>query len=438
MSFGRSALVLAAVLILAPAPGTAQLAPSDSTLVDRVVAVVGDSVVLLSQVEEEIAQMRLQGQQVPTDPDQLRSLEKSVLNDWVDRLLLLQAAAKDTLVKIDESQVTDAVNQDIKQRAQAMGGQDALQTALEEQGMTLASFRDYWASQIRQQQTQQMYLQLKLQDAAPVEVTDQELHEAFQRASTQLQQRPAYVKFHQVVIAPQPSDSAEANAKALAESLLERLKKGEKFDELAKRYSDDPGSAPLGGDLGWFRRGHMVKAFEDAAWSLLPGQVSGVVKTDFGYHIIKLERARQGERKARHILISPNIHPGDVERARAEADTVAAKAKADSSMERLYQEYSDSISPDTITVALNQLSQYPPSYSALKSASTGEVLGPLAYHPTSDETRFAVVKVDEVRQAGAYTFDEVKDQFAQRLQQQKQVAKLLKALREKTYVDIRM
>jgi len=283
-----------------------------------------------------------------------------------------------------------------------------------------------------------MYIQLQLQDAPPVEVTDEELHDAFQQASGQLSQRPAYAKFHQVVIAPQASDTAKANARALAESLLQRIKNGEKFSELAKRYSDDPGSAPLGGDLGWFRRGHMVKAFEDVAFSLAPGQVSGIVETEFGFHIIKLERARMGERKASHILITPKIHEGDVERARQEAQEVAAKARADSSMEQLYKEYADPLSPDTITVAFNQLNQLPSSYAAIRTASRGEVLGPLTYHPTADETRFSIVKVDEIHEAGAYTFDEVKDQLAQNLQRQKQLSKLLQSLREKTHVDIRM
>ncbi len=438
MSLRRPALVLATALLLAPAPLVGQLAPTDSTLVDRVVAVVGDSVVLLSQIEEQVAQMRLAGQSVPTDPGQLKKLEESVLDDWVNRLLVLQAAAKDTLVKVDESHVTSTVNQDIQQRTQSMGGPEAMQQALDAEGLTLGAFRDYLSSQVRQQQIQQMYLQLQLQNAAPVEVTDQELHDAFQQASTQLQQRPKYAKFHQVVIAPEASDTAKAAAKALAESLLERIRNGEKFDELAKRYSDDPGSAPLGGDLGWFRRGHMVKEFEDAAFSLAPGQVSGIVETDFGFHIIKMERVRPGERKARHILIAPKIHEADVQRARNEAEAVAEKARADSSMEQLYNEYADPLSPDTITVAFDQLNQLPPSYAALKTASKGDVIGPLEYHPSADETRFAVVKVNEIHEAGAYTFDEVKAQLAQNIQRQKQIDKLLKDLREKTHIEIRM
>jgi peptidyl-prolyl cis-trans isomerase SurA len=442
-NFTYSASVLAlAVLALAPGRAAAQTTPADSTLVDRVVAVVGDSVVLLSQIEEQVAELKLRGRPVPTDPDQLKAFEKNILESNIDRLLILQAAAKDTLVKLDESRVTQAADQQIENTTQSMGGADAMQQALQREGLTAAQYRSYITSQVRQEQIYQMYLQRQLQDAPPVEVTDAELHDAFQRESAQLQQRPKYMKFHQVVIAPQASDTAKANAKAFAESLLKRIRDGADFQELAKRYSDDPGSAPLGGDLGWFRRGHMVKAFEDAAFSLPPGQVSNVVETEFGYHIIKVERARPGERKARHILITPKIHPGDVTRAKSLAQEVVVKARADSSMDELATEYGDPLSPDSLAVAYSQIDSLAPAYGALRTATQGQVIGPLEFNSSSSGsasgTRFAIVKVDEIHEAGAYTFDEVKSQIAQQLEQQKQIDRLLKALRAKTYIDIRM
>ncbi len=437
-AYATLALVLVA---LAPARASAQIAPKDSTMVDRVVAVVGDSVVLFSQLEEQVARLRLEGQHLPTDPTQLKAFEKHLLGQDVDNLLLLQAAAKDTLVKVDEGRVTEAANQQIQNITQSMGGQQAMQEALKREGLTLAEYRTYMMNQVSQRQMTQMYVQLQLQDAPPVEVTDAELHKAFDEESSQLPQRPRYLKFHQVVIAPQASDTAQANAKAFAESLLKRIRNGADFKELAKRYSDDPGSAPLGGDLGWFRRGHMVKAFEDAAFSLPVGQVSNVVKTEFGYHIIKVERARPGERKARHILITPKIHPGDVTRARNLAHEVLVKARADSSMDALAKEYGDPLSPDSLSVAYSQIDSLPPAYGALRTTDQGQVIGPLEYNSSSGSgpsaTRFAIVKVDEIHEAGAYTFDEVKSQLAQNLQRQKQVDQLLKRLRSKTYIDIR-
>ncbi len=445
MSLRRFVLVPLALALVA-APTAAQTPSSDSTLVDKVVAVVGDSVVLLSQIEEQVAQLKLQGEPVPTDPAQLDTLEHQILNDLVDNLLVLRAASKDTIVmnEITNARVQQATDQLIQNRTAAIGGPEAMQQALRKEGMTLAEFRTYIASMIRQRQITGAYLQQQLQNAPPVEVTDADLHAAFQQESAQLGQRPKQVSLSQVVIAPEASDTAQARAKALAESLLKRIRNGEKFSELAKRYSEDPGSAPLGGYLGWVKRGRTVKAFEDAAFSLLPGQVSNVVKTRFGYHIIKVEHRRPGEVEARHILIIPKIHEADVERARSLAMEVLAKARADSSMQKLYDEYGDPLTPDSMTVPFTQIDSLPPAYGALRTAEQGEVVGPLEYNasgrgsPSPTDTRFAIVKVTKIREAGAYTFDEMKSQLAQTLQQQKQTEQIIADLRRKTYIKILM
>jgi parvulin-like peptidyl-prolyl isomerase len=99
--------------------------------------------------------------------------------------------------------------------------------------------------------------------------------------------------------------------RAKAEEILRRVRAGEDFAALAGQFSEDPGSRERGGDLGWFGRGTMVKPFEDAAFALKPGEVSGIVESQFGYHIIKLEERRGGaegggaeEVHARHILVS--------------------------------------------------------------------------------------------------------------------------------------
>jgi peptidyl-prolyl cis-trans isomerase C len=111
-------------------------------------------------------------------------------------------------------------------------------------------------------------------------------------------------------------DSKPARAKI--EGLLARVRAGEDFAKLAGEFSDDPGSKKDGGDLGWFGRGRMVKPFEDAAFALKPGEVSGIIESQFGYHIIKLEERRaQGEGgsgeqvHARHILVKFNNAPRD-------------------------------------------------------------------------------------------------------------------------------
>jgi len=439
----RRSMLATALAVALASPVRAQVTPpgDDGEVVDRVVAVVGDSVVLMTQVLEQVEQIRLQNPSaVPSGPGPaMDQFERQVLDDLVNRMVILRAASKDTVINVDEERVEEIVKQELDNRTrQYPGGQTAMLQALANEGLTLAQYREMLKTQVRQSQLYQMYLQRQVQDAAPVEVSDAELRTAFDQAKGNLTQRPKLVSFAQVVMAPEPSDSAKAVAKEKAQAILDSIRAGADFEEMAKRYSQDPGSAESGGDLGWFRRGQMVREFEDAAFSLPDGAVSDVVETEFGYHIIKVERSRAGERKGRHILIRAQVGPGDLARARALADSVVQMARAGTPMDSLYEKYSDPMAPDTLTVSYQQLQQLPPGYEVLSTASPGQVLGPIQYDAALGETRLAVVRVREIREAGAYTFEDVRGQLAQQLQQTKQIQKLLDRLKSQTHIEILM
>ena len=129
-------------------------------------------------------------------------------------------------------------------------------------------------------------------------VTDGEVREYYDKNPGQFE-APEKVRARHILVRPDEKEKdrekAANDALALSEGLLKRIKKGEKFSDLAKRYSDDPGSKKGGGELGWFQRGVMVRSFEDAVFALKKGEVSGVVSTEFGYHIILVEeRAEAG------------------------------------------------------------------------------------------------------------------------------------------------
>lgn len=440
MTHGIKLLPILAALAILPGPAHAQAGRPDPNVVDRIAAVVGDSVVLLSQVQEEVERMRLQNPAaVPGDAAGLQRLQTQIMETLINQLLVLQAAAKDTLVVVDNARVEEIVTQEIQQRTrQFPGGQPQFQAQLAREGITLAQYREILATQVRHDQLQQLYIQRRLQSAAPVDVSEDELRQAFEDASAQLQERPRLLSFEQVVLAPQPSDSAKGLARAKAEALLDSLRGGADFEALARVHSEDPGSREQGGDLGWFRRGVMVREFEDAAFNLGDGQVSGVVETEFGFHIIKVERSRAGERRGRHILVRAQVGPGDAQRARSLADSVAGMARGGTSMAELFDRYSDPLAPDTLTIAFEQIEQLPPSYAALRAAAEGEVVGPLEYDTGRGDIRLAVVRVRQIREAGAYGFEEVKAQLADQLQRTKQIQRILDDLRARTHVEIRL
>ena len=199
-------------------------------------------------------------------------------------------------------------------------------------------YESHLASFMTEQQVKVAYLDLDMKDLAKsVKVSDAELK--------------AYYKEHESTYTKEDFSAAEKKIKELAA----RIKKGEDFAKLAKKYSQDPGSARKGGDLGFFSRGMMVKPFEAVAFKLKPGEVSKPVRTQYGYHLIKLEAVRnQGkeERRVRHILIKPAKIVKTFEEVKAQIKEAVQLKHADKvfyqdadKLDRLSYEYQDSLDP---------------------------------------------------------------------------------------------
>jgi peptidyl-prolyl cis-trans isomerase SurA len=425
---------LAALFLLVAIPGNATAQVGRDRLVDRVVAIVGDSVILLSQVEQQQNQWRAEGRPVPGEgSDEWDDFRQSLLDQLITQQIILQAATLDTLLQVDDARVEDALQQQLAEVEDNFGSRAEMERVLELEGLSVQSYREMLRDQIAQQQLTSLYV-ARNADQTAVEVTEEELLDFFEAGRNTIQQRPATVTFKQMLLTVAPSDSSRAEAVALIEGLLERARAGEDFAELATEYSQDPGSAQAGGDLGWFRRGNFADAFDEAAFQLLEGGISDLVETIFGYHIILVERVRFAERKARHILIRPEVGPADVLRTRQRAEQIATQAKSED-FQLLIDEFHDPSLPDSATVPLRQVAQIlAPAYvAALTGREAGETVGPLQFTERGQEY-FAILKIIETREAGEYTYDDLESQIRATLLQQKRLDALLDRLRAKTYI----
>jgi peptidyl-prolyl cis-trans isomerase SurA len=237
-----------------------------------------------------------------------------------------------------------------------------------------------------------------------------------------------------VLVRAQPSDSAKARARRTAEQVLAEVRAGGDFAVLARRHSQD-GSAQQGGDLGWFREGQMVRPFEAMAWALRPGDVSPVVvETEFGYHIIKLDKIRGPERSARHILIRPEITADDVARARQRADSIAVAIRAGAAVGPLAAATNTPEEQrNNRDVAVNRL---PAPYAELATAEANQVVGPFEVPVAGGASAFAVVRVTGRQAEGAYQLSDVEEQVRERLQEQLLAQQVVEELRRNTHVAI--
>ena len=430
------ALTALSLVLLAALPAAAraqQPAQPGPRVWDRVVATVGDTSLLYSDVMVEVEAMQAQGQAVPTEPAARAAFLRDVLNRRVDDLLLLEAARRDPTIVVDPTEVLTAVENQINRVQQSFGSQTAMEAELAKTGRTLDTYRQELTRSYTDQTLVQRYRQARMSKMAPPPVSEDEIRAAFEQQKAQLGSRPATLSFQQAILKPIPSDSADARARRRAEEILAELRRGGNFEELARRNSADP-SAQQGGMLGWFRQGQMVREFEAMAFALAPGQISPVVKTEYGYHIIKLEKVRGPERQARHILIRPEITEADIAAARVRADSFAAAARGGASLTALAARTTTPPEQRDLKDVLPE--RLPPEYTQqLSTPAVGSVVGPFPITDASG-TSFVVARVTDRRAGGEYTVSDVHDYLRDHVVEEKQMRRIVAELRQVTAVAI--
>jgi len=440
-----AATLLATVPAIAPAQQVTAPAQSQTTVVsviplDRVVAVVGDVPITQSDVQERVLAKRQEGAQLPTDSVSFHAFLLGVVNELVEEELLLQKA-KDLKVEVPDADVNNTVDKQIKDIRGRFPTEAEYRSELQKAGLgTPEEFRRYRADQVRRNELISRTVKQLREEGKIIapNVTDAEVQDAYERNKSALPKREPSVAWRQIIIAPKPTEKSRAAARAKADSILAELKAGGDFELIARRESDDPGSKANGGDLGWNRRGRMVPEFDRWMFALPPGQLSPVIETAFGFHIIRVDRIQPGEVKARHILIAPKVDSADVVRAHLEADSVAAAWRAGASFDSLAKKHHDFASGEETTLLTPfPRAQLPTAYQQAfadkkpKDIVTFEIAG-----NATVPAKVVVAQVEKVEEGGDLTLAEVKERFRSRLAEEGGIKRLMDSLRKQTYVAV--
>lgn len=407
-------------------------------LVDRVAAVVGDTVVLYTEILESLLQAQAQGETLPpADSPAFDSAMDQALNSLIDQLVLLQRAREDDIT-VSEDMIEAETDRRFREVRGSFPSATDFEAAIRETGRTLVQYRLYLRSQVRAQLMINQFVQQRRGSLPPAAVSEREVRDWFE-ANVAGENQPPTITLEQVVLRPQPDEEAEQAARDRAVEALRAIRDGMEFEVAARRYSEDPVNRDRGGDLGWVRRSEIDPEFARAAWAARTGTPIGPIRTQFGYHVVKVENARGGERKIRHIVVQPEIGPEDVERARELAETVADSARDGVSMERLARSHGLADEPVRIPNApLDRLEEggYGDYVPHLESPLPGEIIGPFETQVRGQ--RFVVLKVVEFSPGGRLELEEVRDEIERGLRQQNAIERLVEDLRREVHVEVKL
>ena len=303
--------------------------------VDGVAAVVGDKVVLSSDVNQSLAMAVFQQKLDPNkDGDLIQSIKNNIINTIVNRKVVLIMAELDS-IEVDEKEVDRSLQQQIDNIIQQAGSEDAAEKAL---GQPLRVFkREYWYD-VRDMLVTQKYQQTIM---SKVSVNRTDVERFYKTYKDSIPPFPTTAKIRHLLLNIEPNDVQIQKTTNLLKSIKDKILSKEKsFEEMALQYSQDPSAKNAGGSLGFVKRGTLVTEFEAVAFNLEPGEISDPVKTQFGYHIIETQEIRGDKINVRHILLTPPITEEDESLAYKKAFTLKDSAKTMEDFLRLVNTYS--------------------------------------------------------------------------------------------------
>ena len=391
--------------LVLPVCGFAQTYPNG--LIDKTIAVVGNEMISLSQLEQEILYMRMQG--MYSD----KNMRCEQLERMMDSKLFLMQARIDSL-SVNQEMVNSSLEQRMAQIQTNFGGDDEVEKFY---GKPIYKLRQEWRQQLEDMTlTQQM--QQQIASSIP-ELTPHDVKKYISETDPEdLPMVPIKYQLSQICIYPD-RENANLAVKEKLLSIRERIINGEKFSKLARIYSEDPGSARKGGELGMASKSIFWPAFSDAAMSLKPGVISQIVETPDGFHIIEVLEKKGDMFNARHILIKPSYTDQDRQKAFATLDSLKTEIQNDAvTFELAAKFYSQDAQTKTNGGQMadpNTGSSYfeidqlkPQDYAAIKDLKEGEISEPVESKDNEGRdgnTVYKIIRVDKIIPAHTASFD---------------------------------
>ena len=313
-------------------------------VVEGIVAVIGDKVILKSAIETQYLQLKQQG--VLTSEDETKC---QIMDELVLQKLLSHHAEVDSLEVTDE-EVDNTINQRLEYFVQELGTEQNVEKYFNK---SISEIRKEFTSLIMEQMLAQ---RMESKITSKVNLTPLDVQQFFNKIpQDSLPIFPEEIHLSQIIVYPSVDDDERKRLTTKLNEFKKRIQNGEDFSFLASLYSDD-GSASQGGDLGFVKKGKFVPKFEAAAFRLQEGELSEIVETKFGFHLIQMVKRRGEQFNVRHILLKPKISAQSILEAQNTLDSILTLMQKDTlSFEQLALTYSQDESKNNGGVIVNPM-----------------------------------------------------------------------------------
>ena len=310
-------------------------------IAEGVFAVVGDNIILQSEIEQQYLQLKSSNQSI--------SLKCQVVDDLLFQKLLSHHANVDSL-EVTDDEINEAIDQRINYFISQIGSQKKLEDYFDK---SISEIRDEFYVVFKEQRLAQ---RMENKIISNVKVTPKEVLKFYNNiAKDSLPIFAEEIYLSQLVIFPKVGETEKELITNKLMSLKKRIKNGEDFAFLASLYSDDPGSSKVGGDLGFVSKGKLVPEFESVAFRLQEGELSEVVETKYGFHLIQMVERLGQQFNIRHILIKPKISNESIKEAQFKLDSIITLMIRDTlSFEDIAIKYSEDETKNNGGVLVNQ------------------------------------------------------------------------------------
>jgi len=421
------------VLILNVANG------QDKMMIDRVVATVGDKIILQSDIENQVLQILSQGYPTTT------AMDCEVLHQLLTQKLLLTQAELDS-IEVGAGRIESELDRRLMYFVRQVGSEEKLEEFYNKSMIEIKEdFRPLIQEQLKTQMMQSSLMTgINASPKAVDKFYNQLPEDSIPMVNTQYE-------INQILVYPAQNEEARNQARERLLDLRQRIIDGERFSTLAVLYSEDPGSARRGGELGFRSRDELDPEFAKAAFRLSDdGGISRIVESDYGFHIIQLIAHESNQVNVRHILVIPKVNVEDKITAKNKLDSVANLIQSDSltfkNAALIYSEDEQSrlneglmVNPTNSSTkfALDELPTN--EYNIIKNLEIGQISQPFESRDENGKVAFKIVRINkriDAHRANLKDDYEMIEQMTLMHKQQSVVENWIKEKRKKTYIHI--